>query len=117
MFTVGSAPDTDPLNEQLAAHVEELFRTFGETGRVRLLAARAGREMNPGGLAGRLGVSESALSLHLRGLRQMHLVVSRRVGQEVFHRIESEHIAALLWQVVWRGMKGSAFSLRDHKSD
>jgi ArsR family transcriptional regulator len=58
------------------------------------------REVNVGALAEAVGISESAVSHHLRGLRQMGLVVARRDGKEVYYRIEDEHIIALFGQGV-----------------
>jgi DNA-binding transcriptional ArsR family regulator len=83
------------LDEHIAAHVAELFRTFGDTSRVRILYALTNQELNVNVLAGLVGISESAVSHHLRSLRQMKLVVARRDGKEVFYRIEDEHILLL----------------------
>ena len=88
------------LDEHTAAHVAELFRSFSDTSRVRLLSALSRQETNVGGLAEIIGLSESAVSHHLRGLRQMGIVVARRRGKEVFYRIEDEHILTLFEQGV-----------------
>ncbi len=68
------------LSEHLAAHVAELFRAFSDTSRVRILSALMVGEMNIGALADAVGISESAVSHHMRGLRQMRMVQSRREG-------------------------------------
>jgi DNA-binding transcriptional ArsR family regulator len=47
-----------------------------------------------------VGISESAVSHQLRGLRQMELVVARREGKEVYYCIEDEHIVTLFNQGV-----------------
>lgn len=89
-----------PLDEHTAAHVAELFRAFSDTSRVRLLYLLAAREYNVGALADLVGISESAVSHHLRNLRQMKLVKARRNGKEVFYHIEDEHIITLFGQGV-----------------
>ncbi len=89
-----------PLDEHTAAHVAELFRAFSDTSRVRMLSVLAVSELNVGVLAEMVGVSESAVSHHLRNLRQMGLVKARRDGKEVYYRIEDEHIVALFQQGV-----------------
>jgi DNA-binding transcriptional ArsR family regulator len=94
------------LDEHTAAHVAELFRSFSDTSRVRILSALVAREMNVGALADAVGISESAVSHHLRGLRQMGLVVARRDGKEVYYRIEDEHIIALFGQGVIHVQQG-----------
>ncbi len=83
------------LDEHTAAHVAELFRSFSDTSRVRILSLLTTRELNVNVLAQIIGVSESAVSHHLRGLRQMKIVVDRREGKEVYYRIEDEHIISL----------------------
>jgi ArsR family transcriptional regulator, lead/cadmium/zinc/bismuth-responsive transcriptional repressor len=88
------------LDEHTAAHVAELFRAFSDTSRVRIISALASEELNITALAVAVGISESAISHHIRGLRQMRLVQSRREGKEVFYRVDDEHIMALFHQGV-----------------
>jgi ArsR family transcriptional regulator len=88
------------IDEHTAAHVAELFRAFSDTSRVRILSVLTTQEMNVNALAALVGVSESAVSHHLRGLRQMKIVVARRDGKEVFYRIDDEHIISLFGQGV-----------------
>lgn len=88
------------LDEHTAAHVAELFRAFSDTSRVRLLYLLAVQEYNVGALADLVGISESAVSHHLRNLRQMKIVKARRDGKEVYYHIEDEHIIALFGQGV-----------------
>lgn len=88
------------LSEHLAAHVAELFRAFSDTSRVRIVSALLTGEMNISALAEIVGISESAISHHMRGLRQMRMVQSRRDGKEVYYRIDDEHIIALFQQGV-----------------
>jgi ArsR family transcriptional regulator, lead/cadmium/zinc/bismuth-responsive transcriptional repressor len=89
-----------PLDEHLAAHVAELFRAFSDTSRVRIMSALVDGEKNVGTLAAIVKISESAVSHHMRSLRQMKLVETRREGKEVFYRIDDEHIIALFQQGV-----------------
>jgi DNA-binding transcriptional ArsR family regulator len=88
------------LNEHLAAHVAELFRAFSDTSRVRILSAILEQEANITALAEMVGVTESAISHHMRGLRQMHIVQARRDGKEVFYSVVDPHIVELFQQGV-----------------
>jgi DNA-binding transcriptional ArsR family regulator len=90
--------NTPPLDEHTAAHVAELFRAFSDTSRVRILHAILEKEMNISALAELVGVSESAVSHHMRGLRQLHIVRARREGKEVYYSIIDPHIVALFQQ-------------------
>jgi ArsR family transcriptional regulator, lead/cadmium/zinc/bismuth-responsive transcriptional repressor len=94
-------PTPEPsLDEHTAAHVAELFRSFSDTSRVRILSVLTEREVNVGALATLVGISESAISHHLRSLRQMGLVQARREGKEVYYRVDDEHLIALFRQGV-----------------
>lgn len=86
------------LDEHTAAHVAELFRAFSDTSRVLILSALLEGEKNIGALAELVGVSESAVSHHMRGLRQMRLVRARREGKEVFYHMEDPHLITLFRQ-------------------
>ena len=88
------------LDEHTAAHVAELFRAFSDTSRVRIMSALVDGGKNVRALAEIVGISESAVSHHLRGLRQMGLVQSKRGGKEVYYRVDDEHIIALFQQGV-----------------
>src|SRR5512142_2298687 len=92
--------DSRILDEHIAAHVAELFRVFSDTSRVRIMSVLLRGETNVSALSRAIGLSESAVSHHLRGLRQMHLVVSRKNGKEVYYQVEDEHIIHLFQQGV-----------------
>jgi ArsR family transcriptional regulator len=93
------------LDEHTAAHVAELFRSFSDTSRVRILYAIMEQEMNTSKLAELIGITESAISHHLRGLRQMRIVQARRDGKEVYYRILDPHIVTLFQQGVGHVME------------
>ncbi|MBM3124167.1 MAG: helix-turn-helix transcriptional regulator [Chloroflexi bacterium] len=86
------------LDEHSAAHVAELFRAFSDTSRVRILSALLSGERNVRTLAELVDISDSAVSHHMRGLRQMRLVVARRDGREVYYSIQDQHIITLFKQ-------------------
>ena len=86
------------LDQRTAGRMAELFRAFSDTSRVRLISLLADGEMNVGALAQAVGVSESAVSHHLRGLRQMRLVRPRKDGRQVYYILDDDHVAALFRQ-------------------
>lgn len=85
----------DKLDERTASDLAELFRAIGDTSRVRILAAIMTRECKVGDIAADVDNSESAVSHHLRHLRQMRLVRARKAGREVFYSLDDDHVAAL----------------------
>lgn len=86
------------LNERTAAQLAELFRAFSDANRVRLIAALLDGERSVMDLANEVGISESATSHHMRGLRLMQLVRTRKEGRQVFYRLDDEHVATLFTQ-------------------
>jgi ArsR family transcriptional regulator, lead/cadmium/zinc/bismuth-responsive transcriptional repressor len=88
------------LDEHTAAHVAELFSAFSDTSRIRIISAIIEQELNVNTLAQMVGISESAISHHMRHLRQMGIVNARRSGKEVFYRVDDDHIIALFRQGV-----------------
>ena len=86
------------LDEHSGAHVAELFRAFSDTSRVRIMSALLNGEKNVSALAELIGITESAVSHHMRGLRQMHLVTARRDGKEVYYSLTDPHIITLFRQ-------------------
>ena len=61
-------------DENTAARIAEFFSTLGDPSRVRIVAALAAEECNVGQLAEQVALTHSAVSHHLRHLRQMRLV-------------------------------------------
>lgn len=80
------------LDELAAVQLAELFSTLGDTSRIRIIAILVEQEMNVGELAERVGLTHSAVSHHLRHLRQMRLVRPRKDGRHVYYQLDDDHI-------------------------
>jgi ArsR family transcriptional regulator len=91
-------PHAVAIDEEEAIHLAELFRALGDASRIRILSAIAGAELHVGAVAAIAGISESAVSHHLRGLRQMRLVRARKDGREVYYALDDHHVTALFKQ-------------------
>jgi ArsR family transcriptional regulator len=83
------------LDEKTAAYLAEFFNALSDTSRVRIISALTHGEMNVSALAEIVGISESAVSHQLRGLRQMRLVQTRKEGRQVFYSLDDEHVSDL----------------------
>jgi DNA-binding transcriptional ArsR family regulator len=82
--------------EETYADLSSLFAALGDRTRVKLVHVLLRQELCTCDLAATLGVSESATSQHLRLLKALRLVKSRRAGKVVYHSLDDEHIAALI---------------------
>lgn len=83
------------LTELKAIKLAELFSSLSDASRIRIIASLLDGEMSVRVLAEGLGMTESAVSHQLRGLRQMHLVRARKSGRQVFYSIDDDHVAQL----------------------
>jgi ArsR family transcriptional regulator len=73
----------------------ELFSALSDPSRLRIIAELIAGEMNVGTIAEQVGLSESATSHHLRGLRQMRIVQARKEGRQVFYSLIDDHVREL----------------------
>lgn len=87
--------DADILDEKVAQDLAELFRAFSDPSRLKIISALSDGEVSVGLLAEQVGLSKSATSHQLRGLRQMRLVTRHKVGRQVFYQLDDEHIKDL----------------------
>jgi DNA-binding transcriptional ArsR family regulator len=74
----------------------ETFRALGDSSRAKILYSLLHQELCVCDLAAVVGISESAVSQHLRILRSLRLVKSRREGKVVFYSLDDGHIRTLL---------------------
>jgi DNA-binding transcriptional ArsR family regulator len=92
-----SKPSSLPtrLDDTTAQHIAELFSILGDTSRVKIIAALLAGPMNVQSLAETVGISPSAISHHMRSLRQMHLVRANKQGRQVFYSLDDQHVEEL----------------------
>jgi DNA-binding transcriptional ArsR family regulator len=76
--------------------VAEIFRALGDSSRAKIVYSLLKQELCTCDLAAITGHSESSISQHLRILRQLRLVKSRRSGKQVFYSLDDTHIRILL---------------------
>jgi ArsR family transcriptional regulator len=85
------------LDEHTAAHIAQLFRAFSDTSRVRIPSALIEQEISVNALAQLVGISNPVPHI-IRAVCVMKQQASRR--QEVYYRVEDEHVIALFRQGV-----------------
>lgn len=83
------------MEPSTAAELAQLFSTLGDASRVRIISTLASDELNVGEIAERVGLTHSAVSHHLRHLRQMRLVASRKDGRYVYYSLDDDHVEDL----------------------
>ena len=80
------------ITELKAIELADLFSTLSDASRVRIISALLDEELSVGVLAGKLKMSESAVSHQLQGLRHMRLIRGRKQGRQVFYSLADDHV-------------------------
>lgn len=95
------------------------FKALGDETRLRLVSLLAqqepGRALCVGRLARELGVTDSAVSQHLRVLKDLGLVHAERRGYRRHYFLDSERLAA--YQELVRAQLGQQFVVRETDTD
>lgn len=86
----------DQANEEEITYLADTFQVLANPTRLRLVEALSQRELCVCDLAAIAGVSQSAVSHHLRQLRQLRIVRYRKDGRMAYYRLDDEHVATLL---------------------
>ena len=76
-------------------YLSDLFQILASPTRLRIVEALLGRELCVCDLSAVVGASQSAVSHHLRQLRQLRIVSYRRRGRMAYYRLDDDHIAHL----------------------
>ena len=83
------------IDERTSIHLADLFTALSDPSRLEIISALLEREMSVGEIVECIGLSQSAVSHQLRGLRHMHLVRPRKEGRQVFYCLDDDHVARL----------------------
>ena len=73
----------------------DVFQMLASPTRLRIVEALAAQELCVCDLSEAVGVSQSAVSHHLRHLRQMRLVRFRKEGRMAYYRLDDDHVTTL----------------------
>ncbi|HNV36413.1 MAG TPA: metalloregulator ArsR/SmtB family transcription factor [Rectinema sp.] len=80
------------------AGVSEIFKALSDETRTKILYLISKRELCVCDLAFLLDMTLPAVSHHLRFLRTMRLVKTRKEGKNVFYSLDDNHVLALIEQ-------------------
>ncbi len=92
----GHAHLSESLDEHEIVNLIRIFQALSDLTRTKVVYALSRSECSVNDLAVSVGASPSAVSHHLRRLRDAGLVTYHRHGNRVFYSIEDAHIAAIL---------------------
>ncbi|MEM3060775.1 MAG: metalloregulator ArsR/SmtB family transcription factor [Candidatus Anstonellales archaeon] len=82
---------TDLCNE-----IEKFGKGIGSTSRYKIVEALLKGQKTVGELVKIVGLSQPAVSQHLKTLKNNNIVINERRGQEIFYTINTEHMLKIL---------------------
>ncbi len=82
-------------NDQ-AIELADMFRLLGDTSRLRIVMTCLDEPVCVGDIAGRLGLSSSLVSHHLRLLRAARVLRGDRRGKQIYYTAADDHIRCLI---------------------
>ncbi|BCY16645.1 MAG: winged helix-turn-helix transcriptional regulator [Anaerolineae bacterium] len=83
------------VDEMTASRIASLFESLSNPTRVRIISSLLDGEVNVGDLVQLIGLSKSAISHQLRGLRDKRVIRSRKQGRQVYISLDDEHISEM----------------------
>ncbi|EQB86135.1 ArsR family transcriptional regulator [Clostridium punense] len=89
--------ETIPQEETLY-DLADLFKTFGDSTRIKIICALFQSEMCVCDIAALLGMNQSAISHQLRVLKQARLVKYRKEGKVVYYCLDDDHVKGIFDQ-------------------
>ncbi len=86
------------LPRQTVQGLAELFKVMGDPTRTKIIYALSEEELCVCDLAAVLGMRVSAVSHHLRLLRNLRLVKFRKEGRMVYYSLDDQHVISILME-------------------
>ncbi len=89
--------DHREISETQLYDLAELFKTFGDSTRIRILFQLfEAEEVSVGEMAENLNMTISAVSHQLKILKQSKLIKSRREGKSALYSLDDDHVRTII---------------------
>ena len=82
------------------ALLADMFRMMGDASRLKIILVCMDEPQSVGDIAGRVGLSQSLVSHHLRLLRAARVLRADRRGRHVFYSAVDDHIKRVVTDMV-----------------
>jgi DNA-binding transcriptional ArsR family regulator len=83
------------ITPAIASDLANLFEALSDPTRVRIISMLIDGEVGVGELVDRIGLTKSAVSHQLRGLRDKRIIRTRKQGRNGFVCLDDEHVMEL----------------------
>ncbi|MHB1927821.1 MAG: ArsR/SmtB family transcription factor [Acidimicrobiales bacterium] len=110
-----TAQTEDQPSEEQFASATELLKALAVDSRLRILWALLHSEHSVNELAEHVGAHPSAVSQHLRQLRKLDLVTTRRQGNFIYYSCDHVHVRALAAEALSHAQHVAGGDSVDHR--
>lgn len=83
-------------NEILLDEMSELYKTFGDKTRIKILINLIDKELCVQDICNNLNMNQSAISHQLKTLKNVKLIKSRRDGKQIYYSLADDHVKDIL---------------------
>ena len=83
-------------NENILDSMSELYKTFGDKTRIKILITLIDQELCVQNIFESLNMNQSAISHQLKILKNMKLIKSRRDGKQIYYSLADDHVKTIL---------------------
>lgn len=84
------------MDENELIDIAELFKTFGDSTRIKILFSLFDQEKNVNDIADTLSMTVSAVSHQLKILKSSKLVKARRAGKQIYYSLADDHVVTII---------------------
>ena len=86
------------IENKKANELAELFKTFGDSTRIKILASLYEKERSVNEITNLLEMNQSAISHQLKNLKNAKLIKNRRDGQTIYYSLDDIHVYTIIEQ-------------------
>lgn len=84
------------LDDRIYGTLADTFSALADSNRAKIIYSLIAQELCVCDLACVVGISESAVSQHLRILRTFRIVRQRKEGRKMYYSLDDEHVRTLI---------------------
>ncbi|MCL6270692.1 metalloregulator ArsR/SmtB family transcription factor [Sansalvadorimonas sp. 2012CJ34-2] len=88
------------LSDDEHTNLAKIFKLLGDEGRLKIVLACMNEPRAVCCLSEIAGLSQSLTSHHLRALKDMRILKSRRQGRQMFYELDDDHIRCVLQDMI-----------------
>lgn len=104
---------TDPDSKQLAESQAEIYRIFSHANRVQIFWLLMENEMSVNDISDAIEASVQNTSQHLRLMKAVNILDTRRNGQTIYYRIAETDMGSYCRRILEKNLAEFKLSVRD----